>query len=92
MYPNLFRLPEWFPLIGGEYVTSFGMMMFFAFLTAGLAHRAEMKRQGFDPDISWDVVFGAVVGGILGAKLYYILLNYPRLLEDPAGLIFARGG
>jgi phosphatidylglycerol:prolipoprotein diacylglycerol transferase len=34
----------------------------------------------------------AVVGGILGAKLYYMLLNFPLLIRDPASLIFARGG
>jgi phosphatidylglycerol:prolipoprotein diacylglycerol transferase len=34
----------------------------------------------------------AVIGGIVGAKVYYILLNFPRLLEDPAALVFSRGG
>jgi phosphatidylglycerol---prolipoprotein diacylglyceryl transferase len=92
VYPNLFWLPEWFPLLGGQPVTSFGLMMFLAFLAAGLVHRSEMKRQGFDPEITWDLLFMAVVGGILGAKLYYMFLNFPRLVEDPASLIFARGG
>jgi len=35
LYPNLFRFPEWVPFLGGEYVTSFGVMMFFAFLVLG---------------------------------------------------------
>ncbi len=92
MYPILFRLPEWFPLLGGEAITSFGVMMFLAFLAAVITHRQGMKLHGLDPEISWDLLFMAVLGGILGAKLYYILLNFPRLLEDPLGLIFARGG
>ena len=37
-------------------------------------------------------VFMAVIGGILGAKGYYILLNFPRLVADPAAMIFSRGG
>ena len=92
MFPYLFRLPEWVPFLGGEPITSFGMMMFLAFMAAGLVHRSEMRRQGLGSEITWDLLFMAVVGGILGAKLYYMLLNFPRLIEDPAGLIFARGG
>jgi phosphatidylglycerol:prolipoprotein diacylglycerol transferase len=92
LYPNLFRFPEWVPLLGGEYVTTFGLMMFLSFVVGGLFLRSEMERKGFDPDKAWDIVFMAVVGGILGAKIYYILLNYPRLAQDPIGLIFSRGG
>ena len=66
--------------------------MLLAFLTAGYATRAELARMGYDPEKAWDFVFMAVVGGILGAKIYYILLNYPRLIEDPWPLILARGG
>ncbi|HSM61052.1 MAG TPA: prolipoprotein diacylglyceryl transferase family protein, partial [Longimicrobiales bacterium] len=92
MYPYLFRFPEWVPLLGGEAITSFGVFMLFAFLTAGYVTRAELRRTGYDPDKAWDFVFMAVIGGILGAKLYYVLLNWPRLLEDPRSLLLARGG
>ena len=44
MLPYLFRFPDWLPLIGGEYVTSFGVMMFLAFVTAGAVLRKEMER------------------------------------------------
>jgi phosphatidylglycerol:prolipoprotein diacylglycerol transferase len=67
-------------------------MMLLSFLTAGFLLRAEFERTGFDPDRAWDFVFAAVIGGIGGAKIYYILLNWPRLLEDPASLIFSRAG
>jgi len=92
LYPHLFRLPEWFPFLGGQPITSFGVMMFLAFLSAGLVHRSEMRRIGEDGEVTWDLLFMAVLGGILGAKLYYLILNLPALLEDPASLIFARGG
>jgi phosphatidylglycerol---prolipoprotein diacylglyceryl transferase len=92
LYPNLFRFPDWFPLLGGEYVTTFGLMMFLSFVVGGLFLRSEMERKALEGDRAWDLVFMAVVGGILGAKVYYILLNYPRLVADPAGLIFSRGG
>ncbi len=92
MYPNLFELPEWVPILGGEPITSFGVMMLLSFLTGGYLLRAELGRLGEDPEKAWDLVFMAVIGGILGAKGYYILLNYERLAVDASGLIFSRGG
>ncbi|MDH3270719.1 MAG: prolipoprotein diacylglyceryl transferase [Gemmatimonadota bacterium] len=92
MYPVFFELPDWFPFLGGQPITSFGVFMLLAFLTAGYILRAELRRTGEDPEKAWDFVFMAVIGGIVGARGYYILLNFPQLLEDPAGLIFSRGG
>ncbi len=92
MHPLLFRLPEWVPLLGGQPITTFGVFMLLAFVTAGYATRAELARMGYDPEKAWDFVFMAVIGGILGAKIYYLLLNWHRLVADPMSLIFARGG
>jgi phosphatidylglycerol:prolipoprotein diacylglycerol transferase len=92
MYPVFFELPSWVPFLGGEPVTSFGVFMLLAFLSAGYVVRAGLRRAGEEPDKAWDFIFMAVIGGILGAKGYYLLLNWPRLLEDPTGMIFARGG
>jgi phosphatidylglycerol:prolipoprotein diacylglycerol transferase len=92
LYPNLFHLPDWVPFVGGQPITSFGLMMLLAFLSAGLVHRSEMKRAGERGEVTWDLLLMAVVGGILGAKVYYILLNFPLLLDNPASLVFARGG
>ena len=92
MYPILFRLPEWFPFLGGEPITSFGVMMFLSFLTGGFLLRAEMARKGMDAEAGWDLLFMAVVGGIVGAKVYYVFLNFPQLVANPAGAIFSRGG
>lgn len=92
MLPILFRLPEWLPVVGGAPITSFGVMMLLSFLVAGWVLRAELERMGEDADRAWDILFMAVVGGVVGAKVYYVLLNYPRLVADPMGMIFSRGG
>lgn len=92
MYPNLFTVPEWIPILGGAPITSFGVMMLLSFATGGYILRAEMARSGMDGDRAWDLIFWALIGGIVGAKLYYVFLNYPRLVQDPAGMIFSRGG
>jgi phosphatidylglycerol:prolipoprotein diacylglycerol transferase len=92
MHPILFELPAWIPLVGGAAITSFGVFMLLSFLTAGYVLRAELRRQGEDPEKAWDLVFMAVIGGIVGARLYYLILNFPRFVENPLGMLFSRGG
>lgn len=91
MYPILFRLPEWIPILGGEPITSFGVMMFLSFIVGGFVIRSGLEREELDPERAWDLIFTAVVAGIVGAKLYYVLLNFGQLLDDPAFLV-SRGG
>ncbi len=92
MHPILFHFPEWLPVLGGAPVTTFGVMMFLAFVTAGVVLRKELERMGYDGDKAWDFVFMAVVGGIVGAKLYYVFLNYDRLTTEGLSFVFSRGG
>lgn len=92
MHPILFRLPEWLPLLGGAPITSFGVAMFLSFLTAGVILKAEMERMDLEGEKAWDIIFWAVVGGIVGAKLYYVFLNYDRLQVEGLSFVFSRGG
>ena len=78
--------------MGGEPITSFGVFMLLSFLTGGMLLRSEMERTGHDPDRAWDLVFMAVLGGVIGAKAYYVLLNHEALLDNPLSAIFSRGG
>lgn len=92
MYPNLFHLPEWFPIGAGAPITTFSVMMMLSFLTAGHVLKAGLTRQGHNADLAWDLLLWGIIGGLVGARLYYVLLNYPRLLADPAGMLLSRGG
>lgn len=92
MKPILFQIPDGVPLLGGQAITSFGVMVFLGFLAAAFVHRAGMRRHGLDPDNTWDLLFWAVVGGVVGAKLYYLLLNWRQLVADPLPLLLSRAG
>ena len=92
MLPELFRLPAWFPILGGQPITSFGVMMLLAFLVGGIVLQRELDRQGLNAERAWDIVVVGIIGGFIGARLYYVFLNYPTFAADPLGTLFARAG
>ncbi len=92
MYPILFEIPEWFPLLGGMPITSFGVMMFLSFLGGAWVLSSQMKQRGFDPELAWDFLLWIALGGILGAKLYYNALHLDDLRADPLGELTNRAG
>jgi phosphatidylglycerol---prolipoprotein diacylglyceryl transferase len=85
MFPVLFE-------IGGLTVTSFGVMMAVAFLVGGWLASLEFRRAGHDPELAWDLVLYAALSGVLGAKLYYLILNWPRTVADPVAALTSRSG
>ena len=52
----------------------------------------DLKRAGYDAKLAADIVFWAAVGGILGSKVYYLLENLDRVIDDPAGMILSGSG
>lgn len=85
VYPLVFR-------IGSFELTGFGLMMMLAFLVGGWLVTLELKRRGWYPEYGADIVVAAVIGGVLGAKLWYVALTGdPRALLSRAGLVWYGG-
>lgn len=67
-------------------ITGYGIMMMVAFLMAGWIFARRLGELGQDATTAWDCVVAAVLGGLVGAKLYYAVL-----MADWSTL-FSRGG
>ena len=78
--------------IGPIPFTGFGVAMMAAF---GLAHWVSQRvlaQRGDDPEIMHDVTFAALVGTIVGAKVYYAILQHSvHALWGRAGMVFWGG-
>jgi phosphatidylglycerol:prolipoprotein diacylglycerol transferase len=79
MYPTLFR-------IGHFSVSTYGVIVAIAALTAGWIAARAFRERGLDGDHAWSLLVYGLIGGFVGAKLYYVALH-----GDPAALL-ARGG
>src|SRR3954447_16267217 len=85
MYPTLIK-------IGSFEITTFGLMMFAAFIVGGWVLTRQFRRYGLSDDAASSVVMAAALGGIAGAKIYYaILFRDWHLLLDRAGLVWYGG-
>ncbi len=78
-----------YPLIlhlGPLEITGYGIMMMVGFLMGSWLIALELRRRGFVEDYAADITVAAVIGGIIGAKLWYVGLT------GDLEALFSRGG
>ena len=72
--------------LGPLEVTGYGLMLMVAFLMGGWLIARQLRESQLREEYAADMVAAAVIGGIIGAKLWYVALT-----GDP-GALFSRGG
>jgi phosphatidylglycerol:prolipoprotein diacylglycerol transferase len=72
--------------VGPLEVTGYGLMLMVAFLMGGWLIARQLRENQLREDYAADIVAAAVIGGIIGAKLWYVALT-----RDP-GALLSRGG
>ena len=78
--------------IGPIPLTGFGIAMMAAFGVAHWVSQQVLAQRGDDPEIMHDVTFAALVGTILGAKIYFAILEHRfSALFSRAGFVFWGG-
>jgi phosphatidylglycerol:prolipoprotein diacylglycerol transferase len=91
VYPTLFE-------IGNFQVSTFGVMMVCGFVAAGFMNSRAYEAAGIPREAAWDLLVWAMVGGVLGSKLWFVA---ETLARDPGqldqlltwgGPLLSRGG
>ena len=78
--------------VGFLHLTGFGFAMMCAFGVAHYVSQVVLFERGDDPEIMNDVTFAALIGTIIGAKVYYaILMGEVRVLFTTGGFVFWGG-
>ena len=72
--------------IGPVNLTGFGLAMMAAFGMAHYVAQEVLAQRGDDPEVMNDVTFAALVGTIIGAKVYY------AVLQGSVSALWSRGG
>jgi len=79
-------LPEIGPL------QTFGLMFGLGFVVAGAIIARRLAELGKPVDWAYEMAFSALVGGFLGARVYWILDNWDEVSGDLLGNVFSGSG
>jgi phosphatidylglycerol---prolipoprotein diacylglyceryl transferase len=78
--------------LGPLTLQSFGLMMGLGFVVAGLLASKRLKEIGRPADWAYEMVFAALVGGIVGARVWSVVENWDEAKDDLLGSIFSGTG
>ena len=85
MYPIIFQF-------GPITIYSFGALMALAALAAAWAVGVELKRHKLNTELASTMVFAAAIGGLLGARIFFIFEEWQGFLAAPLRYIFTGAG
>ena len=69
MFPEVLR-------IGDFVITSFGVMLMLSFLVGEYVLGRQLERYGRSSQLAWDLILWIMIGGLVGAKLYFHALHW----------------
>jgi phosphatidylglycerol:prolipoprotein diacylglycerol transferase len=85
MIPKLFE-------IGPIPVYSYGLMLGLSFIIASWLLSKEFKRKKIDENVAINITFIALIGGVIGSKLLYIIEEWSTIMGMPTSKIFSTDG
>ena len=78
--------------LGPVTLQSFGLMLGLAFVVAGIFAAKRLKEIGRPADWAYEMVFAALIGGIVGARLWSVIENWDEAKDDVFGSLFSGSG
>lgn len=76
----------------GVSIKTFGLAFALAFIAAGATVQRRLVELGKSGEWAYEMVFAAVIGGLVGSRLYYLIENYSAVKNDLVGNIFSGAG
>jgi phosphatidylglycerol:prolipoprotein diacylglycerol transferase len=78
--------------LGPLTLQTFGIMFALAFIAAGAVVARRLKEWGKPTDWAYEMIIAGLVGGIVGARLNYVIQNYDAVEGDLVGNLFSGAG
>jgi phosphatidylglycerol:prolipoprotein diacylglycerol transferase len=76
----------------GISIKTFGVMFALGFLACGAVVARRLRELGRPVDWAYEIVFSALLGGVIGARGYYVIQNYDQVKHNLLGSIFSGSG
>jgi len=71
---------------------TFGIVFALGFVAAGAVIARRLKELGKPVDWAYEIVFAALVGGLVGSRVYFLAQHTSNFTHDPLGSIFSGTG
>jgi phosphatidylglycerol:prolipoprotein diacylglycerol transferase len=78
--------------LGPVSLQTFGLCFALGFLAAGALIARRLRELGKPSDWSYEIVFSALVGGLVGARIDFIVQNWDEASDDVLGAVFSGSG
>jgi phosphatidylglycerol:prolipoprotein diacylglycerol transferase len=78
--------------MGPVTIYSFGLTLALAVVVCAFLAKRDAAAAGIAPETIFDFIFWVVVSGILGARIFFIILNLEMFLADPKEIFMIQNG
>jgi phosphatidylglycerol:prolipoprotein diacylglycerol transferase len=78
--------------LGPLTIQTFGICFAVGFLAAAAVIGRRFRELGEPPDWAWEMTFSVLVGGLVGARLDYLIENWNKVHNDLLGNLFSGSG
>ena len=78
--PNIAPVQNGIPIFG------YGFMMFVGFVTASWLAAQRIQKIGQNPELIWDMLMWALIPGLIGARVYYLVRHGSPAFSSATGM------
>ncbi len=78
--------------IGPLTLQTFGICFGLGFIAAGAVLARRLREIGKPPDWAYEIIFAGLIGGLVGARLDYLIQNWDKVSDDLLGNLFSGSG